>query len=387
MVDLAHYRHALAEAQAVAQGGSDADIKWISKVIPAIIARADAAAALDLVCMDSGNRDAWLPEALTLFGVSGLSISQKQAMVKSVFGVAETEADRLAHISASIGRYGFSFPQWRFPMQPYGGSSLAEQYGMQRLKRDTDLRDASLPDPQRDRLGTGFFWEDKNWYVEYRRAYIMIANVSAENPATLVIRNNSYLFGRDRISAPAYVSFKPMTVAQLQAVTEYDFANPAVFCEWQNVAKVYGGSLDNKLQRIGKLVGALDQFDDGLNLWLRSECATHPAVGPQHKNGGLPQLMDFLKQKLAANQAGDKGASLPFVGIIDQRALQWFPKMALPVTPEFIANASQILADATKRGERLVLLSGPQGDFPIAADKQAVTDMVNICRLDAPRFG
>ena len=75
------------------------------------------------------------------------------------------------------------------------------------------------------------------------------------------------------------------------------------------------------------------------------------------------------------------------MGIIDQRALQGFPKMALPVTPEFIANASQILADATKRGERLVLLSGPQGDFPIAADKQAVTDMVNICRLDAPRFG
>src|SRR5690606_23773714 len=61
---------AFAEAKQAAQAGDD--IKPLSQLVPDIIRHGHANAACDLVCSQSSNRDAWLPEAMTLLDTPGL---------------------------------------------------------------------------------------------------------------------------------------------------------------------------------------------------------------------------------------------------------------------------------------------------------------------------
>ncbi len=373
-------QESLAEAKQAAKTGDDS--KALSSAVPLIIAAKNANAACDLVVTESKNRDSWLPEALMLLGTAGLEPNQRKRMVEKVFSCAKC--------SARMGSYSFSFPRWRFISQKSGDApALVEQFGMQRLNRDTDIRDASLSpaDPNRDELGAGFTWSDDKWHVEYRRAYIVCSNHSSDSPATVVIRNNSYYFGRDRLPSPVYVSFEALKPDELNALTADTLEKSGKFIKWQNVIH----AIDNlpakdKVKRMERVLNYLDDFDGNLHRWL---CSRGPAehkggAGPDHSGsgdeGGFKHLLSFLKAKAA--QPAIKGRPGLYVSTIAEHAAPWSPNSAVALTPQLVGQLEQsspealaadpamrVFASGGEAGSQLALLTGEHGDLPVLADK------------------
>ncbi|GEM_PF-1246307 len=344
----------LAPAKEAALRGGDP--KPVTRIAPRVIELADAQTACDLVCSSSENRDIWLPEALTLFNTSGLSPGRLRRMTGSVFGWNKPAdpaiADSLARSNARLGRYGFSFPQWRFLAQAFNGASLLEHYGMRRLRRATDIADAALKEPHRDLFGPGFVWRDDTTYVEYRRAYIVCSDASEGIEATLVIRNNSYYFGRDRLPDPVYVSWRRLSPEFLRNINPGSFSAPSPFTRWQDSMHE---DLPEKARRVTRLIDFLDGFDNRLSAWLAGD------------RQGFAQLAAFLKSR-----AGQPGP-VPFVAGIDRDMPPWFPFFAQAVTPEFLEaleksgpdGLKKLFTEAGRGPAKLVLLSGPHGDPPI----------------------
>jgi NH3-dependent NAD+ synthetase len=189
-----------------------------------------------------------LPEALTLFNTQGLGLNQKQLMAQRIFNrpeISVVEAKRLADLSGRLGYYGFSFSQWRFLTKRYGSQpSLAEQFGMRRLVRNSDSQ-----------WGTGFLWKDGDWLIEYRQAYILISRV---NGPTLVVRNNSHYFGRDRLSYPVYISTQPWSPDRLEKLQPGDLSS---FRRFQEVR-------EGELNDLAQLLDRLDEFNIRISEWM-----------------------------------------------------------------------------------------------------------------------
>ncbi|HEY8963723.1 MAG TPA: hypothetical protein VIN59_04585, partial [Alphaproteobacteria bacterium] len=250
----------------------------IAREAPRIILQGDAQAAQDIVCTQFGDRDARLPENLVLFNTPYLDQSRIVPMVDAIFAGADkvfVTYPHLARASARIGRYGFSFPQWRYLAQNFNEKSILEKYGMKRLRRDNDVRDASLPDPQRDEFGPGFVWQSGGWYVEYRRAYVLAAN----EEAALLIRNNSYFFGRDRLPNAAYVAQGRFSPEELQA---FDLPDLEKFTRWQDVL-----SNPSLVQQAQKILDYLDIFEMRMTQWMMGSGRRH--------------LLEFMQYKLLGN--------------------------------------------------------------------------------------
>lgn len=335
------------------------DPKPVTRIVPDIVGHPDPAAAHEVVCTPSANRNEWLPEALMLFNTPGLTPPQRGEMAASVFAhgpsMAEQNREQLAGLNARLGRYGFSFPLWRFPAQAFNGASLLERFGMKKLKRETDLIDATLPDPARDLFGTGYVLTQGNIYIEYRRAYILCADMSDKNPAAIVIRNNSYFFGRDRLPDPVFVSLEKFTADELVALSPDSFLPGGRFQKWQDIS---AENLEEKIHRCENLMAALDDFDMKMNLWLRNDPA------------GFAQLLSFLQSKLAEGKPG-----LPFLAEIDADMPPWFPRFSLPITPALLTQLEtgapaegrlkSLFGAAAGKSTKLALLSGERGDPPL----------------------
>ena len=301
------------------------DTKALTAALPGIIARGDTQAARDLVCSPRPDLNAWLPEALMAFNTAGLTPRQKQEMVEAIFPGAKNTIN-LGNCNARLGRLGFSFPIWRFLAQGFNQSSLIEQFGMTKLKRNTDIADPTLPNPARDLFGTGFVVRDSGKYIEYRRAYIACANKNS----AIIIRNNSYFFGRDRLPAPVYVSFTPLK--DIENLRPEDFDN---LTRWQDITPSAGN-----IERIETLLNTLDNFDMKLNDWLKQD--------------GLKALTEFLNSVKEPK---------PFIGIIEKDMPPWFPKQVLPVTSGLLSGLKAVFNVAGEN--KAVLLSGPTGDLPL----------------------
>lgn len=286
------------------------DTRDITRRAVAILRDGDAAGAVDLAL-----RHADLPEALMVFNTAGLDAAQKSQMSKAINGAG-------AGIHARLGALCFSFPLWRFPAQAEGGTSLLEQFGMRRLSRPTDLRDAALPDPARDEFGTGFVWQGYGTVIEYRRAYMLCAT----DDAALIVRNSSYFFGRDRLAAPVYMSFGGETPESLQALTRDDIETR--FSPWNEVPP-------EKTRLAENLVARLDAFEGSFQSWMHQD--------------GLPAVQNFLRARLAA------GRAMPHIGTVDAAMPPWFPQNVRALDDGVI--------DALG-GAPFAMLSGPNGDLP-----------------------
>lgn len=225
-----------------------------------------------------------------------------------------------------LGRLCFSFPRWRFLTQGAAGGSLVEHFGMTRLARPTDLRDASLPDPARDEFGVGFIKRQGDFYIEYRRAYLLCADFTAG--AAVLIRNSSYFFGRDRLPQAVYARFGGVEEAALLALAPQDIA---AWQPWQSLGPEQKALVDELTKR-------LVRFDAALHAWLLDQ--------------GLPDTQAFLRAKLAA------GRGMPYLGQVTEDMPPWFPAEALALSEEAIA------ALATAKPQGFTLLSGPSGDLP-----------------------
>lgn len=367
--------------------GDTAVLKAVSVVAPRILVDHDAAAAHKIVTAASPNRQDWQAEAFALMGTKGLSDVQTREMAAAVFGseaaaLDDAQLSALAAITSRIGLAGFSFPAKRFTTQGFaGGPSLIERAGFTRQSRDSDLRDAGLSksNPQRDELGTGFTWTDGAWHVEQRRAYVLFSDLSAEAPVTLIIRNSSYYFGRDRLKNAAYVSFDKKSPQELLALTAADIDNPQHFTPWQNAPEA-----GEKLSRAASALDALDAIDCKFSQWLRTNKGSvkfkspFPALdGLFNNGGGLNHLRALLKEKLMQHINDERAASPLYIAQLDPgHAAPWQPHSICPVTADTLAQLKSaqdgvaIKDDKLRKlfhpvgARKLVLISGKYGDFP-----------------------
>lgn len=368
------------------EGGTGA-LKAVSVVTPRILVDHDAAAALKIVTSASSNRQDWLPEAFALMGTKGLSQDQLRAMAAAVFGEKTAGPDdagvaALAAVTSRIGLAGFSFPAKRFTTQGFAnGPSLIERAGFTRHYRATDLRDAALPksNPQRDELGTGFTWTDGAWHVEQRRAYVLFADLSADAPVALIIRNSSYYFGRDRLKNPAYVSLGRKSPQDLLALTAEDIDNPENFTPWHDMLPE-----SEKISRVAHALDAMDAIDCKFSQWLRT-CKGSVKFKSSFASidrlfgdgGGFAHLRALLKEMLVQHIQDERAGTPLYLAQLDPcHTAPWQPHSICPVTADTLAQMKAAQDGAALKDDKLrklfhplgarqlVLISGKYGDFP-----------------------
>lgn len=372
----------------------DTDPNAISIVTPRIIIDRDADNAHKLVTSQSNNRPSWLAEAFTLLGTDGLSPEQIGKMTASVYGekankLNDEQAQYLAKIAGHIGQYGFSFPAKRFTTQRFAdGPSLIERAGFKRHERVTDVRDESIPksNPQRDEFGIGYTWINDNWYIEQRRAYLMFSQLSSDKPVTLLIRNSSPFFGRDRMAHAAYVSFDRKDPNQLLSLTSEEIENPDIFAPFENILNSDPVPLNERFNRVAQALDVLDNVDWKFSQWLRSYKGSvrfksqHTDLGEIFNDeGGFTHLREFLKDALIKHVSAEKAGSPFYMAQLDpEHVAPWQPHRISSVTTDTLAQ----LKAAQERGatiqddklralftplkqRQLVLMSGQHGDFPV----------------------
>ncbi len=361
--------HALRESPLPAQA--------VTLQLPTLFDQRNGAAAHELVMsFQKAAGAAWLPEAMTLVGMPGLSPTQRRDMALHLAPhVPEGAADLLSTTLADIGRWGFSFPLWRFLAQPgaNGSQSILQTFGMRLLQRpETDYIDPALGTrPSNQRFGLGSEYHSGDWRIEYRRAYIMCTNFSSQDSVTLVIRNNSPFFGRDSLPEPAYVRFDPVTAERLRGFNQQSVwpSGPyRPFAELdENAYDVL--SVAEKLRRVRLALDQIQSFDDHLAGWLATDGLYHVA-----------QLSDVL----ASKQKGDAIGTPPFyLARMGAQDLPWRPEAVVPANAELgqmITEGDRAgiagLFDAHVRDRKLVLLSNAVGDTPYARHHSAPNMLV-----------
>lgn len=376
------------------RGQNDA-LKAVSIVTPKIVIDGDAYKAHALVCEQSDNRSEWLAEAFALMGTKGLEAEKIQDMGRAVFGEDARRIDPghsaiLATLSGRIGQYGFSFPAKRFTTQRFAdGPSLIELAGFERHERPTDVRDDSLPkyNPQRDEFGIGYTWVDDDWYVEQRRAYILYSRLSSEAPVSLLIRNSSHFYGRDRLQHAAYVSFAQKDPDELLDLSPAGIGDYARFTPWQDVLRDASDvSMDDKLERVAYALDAMDGVDLKFSQWLRTRdeevrfrTSFEPLEAMFNDAGGFAHLQAFLKEALIRHVEGEKPGSPFYLAQLDaEQVAPWQPHKICGVDADVIAQLKlaqegrviqdDCLRELFKVGgkpRQLVMLSGRYGDFPV----------------------
>ncbi len=346
----------------------------ISHLLPDLMRANDKVRLYKLAALYKKGKEAWLPEMLTLLNTRSFSLVEKKRFLKRIFGREISDfiqgkkiGAMMADSCARIGRIGFSFPQWRFVSQGFNQASLLERYGYTKLNRDTDVRDEALPksNPARDEYGTGFVDHDGEWTVEYRRAYILCSRQSEDNQATVIIRNNSYFFGRDRLPQPAYISTERFSQDDLKNLGKDDFESGR-FVPLQDFLKG-DVELTTKIKILSELLDHFDKADSDLSKWLSKGQGLRDLIG----------FADFSLERMA------KGNDKPpfYLAVVDNRNPPWFPSRTLPISPETVQSMRDfadgkgsyryghslhsIFSHARYDQTKMVLLSGPTGDLPV----------------------
>ena len=298
------------------------DPLMISRRLPRAVAAGDVATVYGLAMQAGADMQA---ERMATLLCDGLTDSQKREIAEPVCADAPPAA------LAQLGALAFSFPLWRFLSQrTQTMDSIIEAAGYERLNRDTDLRDASLPDPARDELGVGFARPRGGAYVEYRRAYIIYAS----QQGAVLVRNSSYFYGRDRLKHPVYIADPIVPLETLQGLTVEEIESGSVF------RPLHAGHGE----QAATLVAGFMRHENALHAWVWGE--------------GLPVTLDYLRDKLQAKRG------MPYIGLVKQGWPAWSPRRIVALDEGVIADITQGIY-APAQDERIVMLSGTGGDFPL----------------------
>lgn len=324
----------------------------VTKLLARVIEEQAASQAVEMTSLLSLVGGEALPEMLALFNTPGLRFSHKQQMVWSVFGQAEDsqlgprEVSMLSVVNAKLGYLGFGFPRWRFLTKAYaGGPSLVERFGMQKLVRANDRR-LGIDGPMGDEFGVGFVVDTPDYYLEFRRAYVLVSLRTRGKPLTLVVRNNSTHFGRDRLAEPVYISFQPLSTQQLKGVGEVGWLQHAGFAPWQELPIQELGEY-SQLKRVEVALDIVDQFEAKLGEWMSGE--------------GRGDFEAFLR-----HVADSKDPSLVSVhlSLVERGAPSWWPGQSIRVLPENLESIRTVLSDPRPANYRHVFTSSAGGDYP-----------------------
>lgn len=335
------------------------DEREMAALLPDVILRADRAKALELVVGLDGETTGSISEAFMLLNTDGLTQQDWRRMAAAIFRTAGWSKEiRLAtYIAARMGTLSFSFPKWRFPAQsPNGRPSLLEAFGMTRLERTTDVVVPRPGEPPLDLFGRGFAFLEGPAYVELRRAYVVASNRMGRRAATIVVRNSSFFFGRDRLEHPAYVSWEPLSVSEVEALAPADFLPGGRFEPWH---RAFPGSHDDDvcegLFAVGDLMSRVARLERNFEHWLRRGGAP---LRRDHRTSpdGREHLVEVV------NKITSSGTPV-FLGEIRSDYPPWHPvAVALAGT----GPADALLFPSTTNRNRLALLSGVSGDVPLS---------------------
>jgi hypothetical protein len=331
----------------------------IAALVPVIILEGDRKRALEIVSGFDRDEPSWLAEAYMLLNTGSLRQEDWRHMGSTIFRDGGwTKEIRLAtYVAARLGTIGFSFPKWRFPAQSFGGSpSLLERFGMTRLERPTDVRDPAATGPARDLFGVGFALLEGSSYVELRRAYVAISDRLGRTPATIVVRNSSFFFGRDRLAHPAYVCWDPLVPAEIEALSPVDFEEGGRFVPWHLAFPRHGGADPCEgLFAVADLLARFARLERDMERWLRRD---GPPLRRDYRTNpdGRSHLLDFLESRVNSGNP-------PFLAEIGTDLPPWFPiRTADPRADDVVP----FLRPARGSNTRLVFLSGRSGDMPLA---------------------
>ena len=372
----------------------DPDIRIISAAVPYIVTAQWADAAHDLVTQRSPHRKKWMAERFALMGTAGLSELQKAAMISRIYKthtpLEKPDLDTLANVSASLGQAAFSFPLKRWTSMGFdSGPSLIERAGFKRQTRPTDLRDETLPpsNPERDEFGTGFIWQKDDWYIEQRRAYLLISCQQPGQEATLIIRNSSHFFGRDRLEDAVYVCFDRLTEDDVLNLSPASFQDDR-FIPFQDILGSYSGSeVISKINKTAELIGVLHEMDLKFSQWLKSgrrpiTPKTTQTIARDMFNDsadGLEHLKTLLKHMLIKHIEGEKPGSPLYLATLPLGAAPWSPENVTPIDGTLISALSAmkngkrpqnrtlntLFSPLPNRTRNLSLITGRTGDFPV----------------------
>lgn len=335
------------------------DEREVAILLPAVILHLDREKALEIVSdLDSGTTSS-MAEAFMLLNTGSLTQEDWRSMAASIFrGVGWSKEIRLAtYIAARLGTLAFSFPKWRFPAQSFGGDpSLLERFGMTRLERPTDIVDPRGGKSSPDLYGRGFAYLEGSIYVELRRAYIVASNRMGRTPATIVVRNSSFFFGRDRLEHPAYVCWEPLSVSEVEALTPSDFSPGSLLEPWHKAfPRAFEKDPCEGLFAVCDLLARVARLEREFERWLR--------------RGGPPLRRDYRtspdgREHLLELIESLSRSGIPlFLGEIKADYPPWHPiAVASPS-----AEGSHLFLNPPMPGKTvLALLSGKSGDVPLA---------------------
>jgi hypothetical protein len=346
------------------------DAQTATRTVPGIVMRGDASTACDLLRSEKPREQGWLAEGLALLATPGLDAQAQREMLLCLMpGLSatmdETQVTTLANSGAQLGMTGFSFPRWRFVAQGFGGSSLMERFRLTRLQRATDRFDpAQPPTPQNDRFGTGFISHDGAVTIEYRRAYVLIASRHVGDEATLVIRNSSWFFGRDRLDAPVYAAWQGLSPAQCEALAVQDFAPGGVMTPWTDSMTQAGGPpLPEKIRRTHLLLATFAAMETRMDQWLRGR-------------PGRDQLAALIRHAEGQQRAQGRASAPFYLAALPANSAPWQPEAATPADrtvaralqsaqPQRMMSLRALFTALAAPDRHLALLSGPRGDFPL----------------------
>ncbi len=341
--------------------------KDLAARLPAILKSRNTQEAFDTISNYRAGDD-WLPEAMMLLNAGKFSRPQREHVTKTLVPNVPLHKldgstrfpDHICQLFGMVGRIGFSFPEWRFLAQGFGNQgSLMERYGMERLKRPSDVLDPSLPPghPDRDYYGTGFALEKDNLYIEYRRAYILCSDLKKE--MTIVIRNNSFFFGRDRLPEPAYISDSKHTLEELQNFDETSFAKGKSFMPLQYDFDHFSGNTYALGTRSRKIIDLIEDFD-----W-QNELMANWIFGKE----GKPHLKEFMDHMLTRQKAAGKATPPFYICRYDKESAPWVIQASVPASRNTLDGLDEF--KFTTSWCRFGLLSSASGDFPVKPVAQA----------------
>lgn len=216
-----------------------------------------------------------------------------------------------------VGALGLAFSKWQFDaMRPWKGhgpmekATLLEQSGM-------FTRVGSRKDDHSYHKGFLYYDPAEQLSIELRRAYLV---VSKPGLGTLVVRNSSPVFGRDKLQEPAY--FHP---TRIYGQSENLFSPDRDIRE-SRFESVLGRTLNRtpagQVENHEKIQALMTAFEQVMDRYVTWKCGFSKGKAPE----GFRELVNYVLMS-----ARNSGVGTPFGGQKNIRMV-WVPRYGLPVS-------------------------------------------------------